>query len=128
MAAADIPVLVKHVTVAVYNGGRLRGRGKSRFEEAYMIARATLTKQGYLVKGSEEGPSSNIKLTAKGKMRNLMHRGEGASKNRFFDQMFSMLEKIEADVQSKKTNEPDLDKDTKAPPAVVGKPPNKLLR
>jgi len=65
---ADIPRLVKHMTLAI-----MRERGATSFKDAFQIARAQLTRYGYLARGSDEGPADNIKLTQKGRKRERDH-------------------------------------------------------
>jgi hypothetical protein len=61
----QIPRYVKHVTMAI-----LKKRGIHSFEAALDIARAQLTKFGYLAAGSDKGPPARIKLTAEGRKKN----------------------------------------------------------
>jgi hypothetical protein len=77
MALSDIPALVKHVTLAIHDGKSVDGSGVTRFLRAFHIARGALVRQGFLVAGSEEGPTSKIKLTGKGLMKNNSHLHEG---------------------------------------------------
>ena len=62
---SEIPRYVKHVTMAI-----LKKPGISSFEDALDIARAQLTKFGYLAPGSDKGGPESIKMTSKGSMKN----------------------------------------------------------
>lgn len=98
MPANRVPSLVKHMTVAIYNkGGIDGGTKKERFISAWKIARSRLTDYGFLVEGSQEGKSSNIKLTSKGRQRESYHAREGdaAIKDAAFDKMYKWIEDTE---------------------------------
>ena len=95
MAKNRVPILVKHMTVAIYKKGGIDGSTKKdRFRSAWNIARARLTEYGFLAKGSEDGPASNIRLTGKGLQRESQHRNErgGAAKNTMFDLLYEQIE------------------------------------
>lgn len=81
MANENIPVMLKRVTVAIM-------KKRHTFSEAFNIARASLTQQGYLKKGSEEGPVANIKMTMKGEKRNREHLRKGTREVMVFDKQF----------------------------------------
>ena len=83
MATNDIPVLVKRVTMAMVTGKGIA------FPAALDIARASLTKQGYLASGSDRGPVTNIKLTAKGAQRNREHMRKPMRESIAFDRLFT---------------------------------------
>lgn len=88
-----IPDLVKHTTLAVYLHSRGIGAGKKRFLAALSIARASLTRAGYLAKGSDgKGVSGRVLLTKKGLMREKQHKtgkDRGATaKSRAFDALW----------------------------------------
>jgi hypothetical protein len=101
MATANIPRLVKHVTVSVY--GKLKvADQKDRFKQAFTIARAQLAKQGFLTEGSVDGPASGIHLTGKGARQNAKHVRERSvgDKDSEFDRMFRWIdEAVQKDVK-----------------------------
>ena len=93
MALESIPLLVRHCTVAVYK--KLHGDKKSRFMEAFEIARAQLMKYGYLTHQSVYGSVEDIRLTPKGRRREQLHRREGSKgqlKNKLFAELFQASE------------------------------------
>lgn len=81
-----LPVLLKHNTYAIYLV--LKGSNKSRFVEAFTIARSRLHEYGYLTQESVAGPVEKIKLTSKGVKRNNHHTNEGAIKSKRFDALY----------------------------------------
>lgn len=89
MGLVNIPILVKHVTIAIWTK---QGKVPARFHEAFDIARSQLVKQGYLAPGSQLGPAERIRLTSAGVKRNRKHLREGAHKNREFDRVYEKLE------------------------------------
>lgn len=94
MAAADVPHLVKHNTLAIWRDGKIGGGKRERFVSAWNIARARLVEYGFLVSGSEKGKSEDIRLTSKGAAREAFHAREpgGKTKSMLFDQMFRWIE------------------------------------
>lgn len=98
MAKAGIPTLVKHVALAIFKSGDLKGNKFKKTQAAFDIARSRLVEYGYLKKGSEQGPPENIKLTGKGHKREGYHRnegGEGKSKTTEWDQLYSLIQETE---------------------------------
>lgn len=96
--ANRVPNLVKHCTVALFKKDELDGGTvKEKFMSAWKVARARLTEYGFLAEGSEEGPASRIKLTAKGRQRETKHRREAGagSKNALFDKLYKLIEEDE---------------------------------
>lgn len=94
MAKNRVPILVKHMTVAIFKKGGIDGSTeKERFISAWNIARARLTEYGFLAPGSDKGPEANIKLTGKGVKRETLHRREAerGPKDALFDKMFDVL-------------------------------------
>ena len=90
-----VPVLVKHMTVAILKkGGVDGGTQKEQFISAWNIARARRVEYGFLIGGSDKGPASNIKLTGKGRKREVMHQRESgrSQKENLFDSLFSVLQ------------------------------------
>lgn len=94
MADFQIPILVKHVTLAIYREGGLHASWREKFRKSLDIARARLVEYGFLRNGSEEGPVENIVLTAKGLRQDHQHRREHdmARKNRDFDRYYRHIE------------------------------------
>jgi hypothetical protein len=95
MAAKNrVPLLVKHMTMAILRkGGIDGGTQKEQFISAWNIARARLTQYGMLSQGSDKGPASNIRLASRGIKRETEHRRETgrSSKEQMFDSLFSLL-------------------------------------
>ena len=81
---ADIPVLVKHMAMAI-----LRERGARTFADALQIARGRLTQYGFLARGSDEGPVGNIRLTVKGQRREREHRRRPRRVSSEFDRLYA---------------------------------------
>lgn len=90
-----VPLLVKHMTMAIFEKGGIEGgTQKEKFISAWNIARARLTQYGMLAHGSDKGPASNISLTGKGTKREVVHQRETgrSNKEQMFDRLFSVLE------------------------------------
>lgn len=90
-----VPLLVKHMTMAILKKGGIEGgTQKERFISAWNIARFRLTQYGMLTSGSDKGPASNISLTGRGAKREVEHRREvgRSDKEQMFDSLFSVLE------------------------------------
>jgi len=105
----DIPVLVRHSTIAIYN--KSTGGGPQGFMQALRISRDTLANAGYLYQGKGLALLEGIKLTGKGWLRNRQHEAEGRSgdaKDRQFESLWkSIAEKIpELDGPSGKKADP----------------------
>lgn len=94
MAAQDIPYLVRHCALAIYQSGYGNGSKEQRFWHSLDVARWRLVEYGYLRKGSQYGPPKNIVLTAHGKSRETWHMREqgGAAKNRQFKYLYGLIE------------------------------------
>jgi hypothetical protein len=109
MPSAEFPKLLKHCTVAVYGNLKVPDP-KDRFQQAFAIARAQLSKYGYLTTDSATGPVENIRLTAQGMKREANHSRErgGWNKTVEFDKMYRWIE----------TEDPPL----QVAPKGVGKP------
>lgn len=89
----DVPALVRHVTLAVYN--KSTAGGPDGFIRALRIARDVLAKHGYLYHGAKLAVLEDIRLTGKGWHRNQMHLREGfegAYKDLEFARLFKMIE------------------------------------
>lgn len=89
----DIPALVRHSTVAIYN--KSTGGGKDGFIKALRISRDTLAKAGYVYHGQKLAVLQEIKLTGKGWIRNRRHEAEGQSGNAKDAQFASLWKLIE---------------------------------
>lgn len=95
MAEADIPILVKHVALAVYKSGDLKGNKFQKVLAAFDIARSRLVEYGFLTKTSNLGGPDNIKLTGKGHKREAYHRHEGGLgkvKTRHWDDLYALIQ------------------------------------
>ena len=96
--ANQVPIIVKHTALAIYKKGGIDGStDKEKFRSAWNIARARLTEYGILIKGSEEGPGSRIRLTGKGRSLNALHARESdkAGKNIAFDKLYEDIQRDE---------------------------------
>lgn len=90
MSPIRIPVLVKHTTIAIYKTGHIVAKTKEdRFRQALEIAKAQLERYGYITNGTKV---DDIGLTAKGRKRELKHRGEGAGKTTLFDTLYRQFD------------------------------------
>jgi hypothetical protein len=107
MPAAEVPQLVKHSTIAIWRDGGITGGRRARFVSAWNISRSRLVEYGFLSKGSEHGKARDIKLTAKGQVRNRQHARESDSKAKsaLFDEMFRWIETAE-DVKNAQDKSP----------------------
>jgi hypothetical protein len=95
MSKNRVPLLVKHMTMAILKkGGIDGGTQKEQFISAWNIARARLTQYGMLKGGSDKGPASTIVLTGRGEKREVVHRRESgrSNKEQMFDSLFSVLQ------------------------------------
>ena len=108
MAIGDIPAMLKHMTLAIYEGSSIAGAGLPKFMHAFKIARGVMTRDGYLAPGSEEGDTAKIKLTPKGVARNAQHLREGPSKTKKFTELFLKVQPaVEEPEPSKANKSPD---------------------
>lgn len=88
-----MPKLVRHSTLAIYN--KSTGGGPDGFIKALRISRDTLADQGYLYHGEGLAVLQDIKLTAKGWLRNRKHEAEGqagGAKDAAFAKLWKMIE------------------------------------
>lgn len=92
MDLAQIPPLLKHMTVALYFKKGLGGGYKAKFQRAFAIARASLVKNGYLYRGAEKDPPRSIRLTSKGVALNRKHAIEGRWKNQIFNSLYPLIQ------------------------------------
>jgi hypothetical protein len=97
MPAIDIPILVKHMTVAIFKRSYVVGTKIEQIMGCFDIARHQLVKFGMLREGSEIGGPENIKLTAKGRRREVVHRTErgGKQKTVLFDKLYKLIQEVE---------------------------------
>jgi len=114
MAEADIPILVKHCALAIYEDGYVKGSKIHRVLHSFNIARGRLTEYGFLKAGSDAGPAANIELTAKGLKSESKHKRELGSKHatKKWDRLYALLEET--------TEEQDDDAADAAADAVIG--------
>jgi hypothetical protein len=89
MGPADVPVLVKHMTIAIFRE-RLNGPRQERFLRSFGIARARCVTLGYLDPASAVESVGRITLTVEGQKRNRQHVHDSKSlgKNMQFDTLF----------------------------------------
>ena len=73
----DIPIIVKHCALAVFRRAKIHGPQSSRVLQAYEIAKAHLTRYGYLIHESRS-VEGDLQLTQKGQSRNMKHMLEEA--------------------------------------------------
>jgi len=90
MARNTVPVIVKHMTVAIMKKGY-------SFDVALEIARARLMEWGYLHRGADQGDANSIRLTSKGVKKNQTHLREsgGLRKSMTFDKLFESVQQPE---------------------------------
>lgn len=114
MAALVLPDLLKHMALAIYNKGYVRGTRVQQLVESLNIARGQLAAWGYLTAGSAKGSLTKIKLTGKGIARSVKHRKEkgGLVKSAIFDAMYAPV--IEAYEQKQKQESETLPAGAKA--------------
>lgn len=101
MAADDIPVLLKHVSLAIYKNGYGSGSKEQRFWHCFDAARWRLVEWGYLAKGSQKGPVTDMRLTAKGRVKNAEHMREPgrAAKAALFLELYErIITEVEGDI------------------------------
>jgi hypothetical protein len=115
MASAQIPSILKHCALAIFNDPHLPGSTKLRFLRALKIAKARLVEYQFLTEGSEDRPADKVGLTAKGKQREQLHLREGPAKNKKFDALYRLVEVEE----TRGAEHGDAAKDTKATTPAV---------
>lgn len=87
-ASTDVPELVAHVTLAIYDKARIPGPRAERFAQALAMATETLRKQGHL------GPNTDrLTLTASGQLLERKHKTDAGhrAKRLRFDTFYSAL-------------------------------------
>lgn len=114
-----IPIVLKHMTLAVYEHkfGSADGKTglntmdatraskgpqrKSNFSEAFTIARARLVEYGHLTPGSLNGPVGKISLTGSGRQIESKHRREagGGKKTKRFDLLYERFLAVKPTVE-----------------------------
>lgn len=107
MANLVLPELLKHMALAIYRKGYVRGTKLQQLIESLNIARGQLAAWGYLTPGSAKGPLTNIKQTGAGAARSAKHRKEkgGALKTATFDHLYAPI--FEA-YEQKRTQESEM--------------------
>jgi hypothetical protein len=121
----DIPALVRHSTLAIYN--KSTGGGAEGFIKALRISRDTLAKQGYVYHGQKMAVLEEIKLTGKGWLQNRKHMQEGKSgemKDREFARLWKLIEPKLAELDGPSGEKPDPPKNA-AEAAAREKAPSK---
>jgi hypothetical protein len=84
-----IPTLVKHMTIAIYREGKIRGKNqKDRFRQCFEIAKSRCVQYGF---ATVHGPFT-MGLTGKGRAAELRHKAEGRSKTVLFDTMYDQFD------------------------------------
>lgn len=89
-----VPVVVKHMTIAILKKGGIEGdTEEAQFISAWNIARFRLVEYGHLTPESYPGPPDKIKLTSKGKKLETKHLREGGrpQKENLFDRLFESV-------------------------------------
>ena len=83
-----IPALVKHMTIAIYRDGKIRGKNqKDRFEQCFQIAKSRCQEYGF-VTFAGQNLSEAVGLTSKGRAREQKHLSEGRAKTVLFDTLY----------------------------------------
>lgn len=101
MPAKQMPVLVKHVALAIYKSGDVIGDGVTKVQGALNIAVSRLIEYGFLWKNSGKVSPEKIKLTAKGMRAESRHRREkgGKLKTDQWNDLYQLIqEEAEEDV------------------------------
>jgi hypothetical protein len=107
--------------MAIMKDRKVSGKNKKdRFLQCLTIAKAQLSKYGYVVPTGDE-PSSPIGLTAKGRVREAKHQSEGRAKTVLFDTLYDQFDldgtkaglakKVAADLNAMETQTRTLKKD-----------------
>ena len=87
-----IPVLVKHMTIAILRDGSVHGRSrKDRFQQCFTIAKSRCQQYGFV---TYEGASLSeaIGLTSKGRGQESKHLSEGRAKTVLFDTLYDLFD------------------------------------
>ncbi len=92
MPNLQIPVIVKHCTVAIYRTAKLTASSKKdRFIQSFKIARSRLQEYGFVIIAGEDLTEA-IGLTSKGRKGELRHQAEGRSKTVLFDTLYDLFD------------------------------------
>jgi hypothetical protein len=95
-----IPVLVKHMAVAIYRHGKIHGRDrKDKFKQSLQIAKSRCQEYG-LVVCPMQSLAEDVALTMRGRSFEMKHKQEGRSKTVLFDTLYD-----EFDIDGKKEKE-----------------------
>lgn len=118
MSAADIPTIVKHMALAIYDSGwggaspkTPTGGQTTKIMQCLDAARWRLVEYGFLRHGSQHGPPSNITLTPKGKKRDYQHKRESdaKAKNGRFDKLYELIDtEVENPITDTETKDSDV--------------------
>lgn len=88
MPNLQIPVLVKHMAIAIYREGKISAKSrKDKFQQCLEIAKSRCQQYGFTI---SSGPalSDPIGLTSKGRAREAKHLSEGRAKTVLFDTLY----------------------------------------
>lgn len=106
MATANVPVLVKHCSLAIFHSGDVIGDAFKKTQDSFKIARHRLVEYGFLVDGSQLGGPENIRLTGKGHAAESRHRREADStrKTAQWDKLYALIQEDAEDVAETATD------------------------
>lgn len=110
MAQAKIPILVKHMALAIYKDDYLKGEKKvDRVYQSLLIARSRLVEYGFLKPGSEQGGPENIKMTPRGARREQEHLREwgGKTRTKQWDQLYKLIQEAVEEESDEGAMDPD---------------------
>jgi hypothetical protein len=82
MPAKQMPVLVKHCALAIYESGYCSGSPVEKVQQALDIAIGRLIQYGFLWKNAGKVAPEKINLTTKGRKAEARHRREGDGKTK----------------------------------------------
>lgn len=85
----DLPNLLKHMTLAIYESGDAKGTSAERFVWALGVARRQLIRMGHMTASSEFVSLNEVALTVTGRALEMKHRREPATKSRRFDALYA---------------------------------------
>lgn len=110
MAKNNVPFILKHVALAIYESGDVHGSSPTqKITGAMDIARHRLTEYGFFRKGSETGPIEKIKLTVKGMRGEQRHKYHGPrQKNEKFDALYSLIAEADNEEDDDTAGDPDM--------------------
>lgn len=96
----NFPLLFKHMVLAIYKGGSIKGTPRQKLDASFKIALAQLKEHGHVYEKSSE---AQVLLTSKGVRQNNSHLKEGdkRGKTRLFDALYIQLRGEDKDRASK---------------------------